>query len=193
MVPFLSAIIKAMPHIHTNPGEHDSTASAFIVRTDLGEPAIMLHQHKKLGTLLQFGGHVEVTENPLQAVTHELLEESGYDLGQLLLLQPKQRIMRLTGSTLHPIPAYYSTHKFPGLNHYHTDTSFAFVAHEPPKYEVGAGESKDIRTYTASQLNLLTESEIIISVKEISLFVLEVCFVDWEQAPATSWQLNNLK
>ena len=71
-----------MPHIHTLPGEHDATASAYIVRTDLGEPAIMLHRHKKLDTMLQFGGHVELHENPLEAIAHELREESGYDFRQ---------------------------------------------------------------------------------------------------------------
>ena len=184
-------LLLSMPHIHNNPGEHDATASAFIVRTDLGQPAIMLHRHKKLGKLLQFGGHVELDENPLQAIAHELLEESGYTLDQLLLLQPKQRIMHLTGSTLHPTPACFSTHNFPGLDHYHTDTSFAFVAQEPPKHAVGTGESKDIMTYTASQLETLSEKEIILNVKEIALFVLRQCFVDWERVPATSWQLDS--
>lgn len=46
-----------MAHIHTNPGEHDLTASAFIVRDDFAKPRLMLHMHKKLGVLLQPGGH----------------------------------------------------------------------------------------------------------------------------------------
>ena len=178
-----------MPHIHTVPGGHDATASAFIVRADLGEPAITLHQHKKLGTLLQFGGHIEVTENPWQAIAHELLEESGYAMSQFFLLQPKQRITQLSDVVLHPMPVCSFTHRFPGLDHYHTDTTYAFVAYEPPNQDVSAGESNDIRTFTASQLELLSDSEILPNTKEIALFVLRKLYIDWEQVPATSWQL----
>lgn len=53
-----------MPHIHTEPGQHDHTASAYIVRLDEAEPALILHRHKILGQYLQFGGHVELDENP---------------------------------------------------------------------------------------------------------------------------------
>lgn len=178
-----------MPHIHTIPGGHDATASAFIVRTDLAEPVIMLHRHKKLGTLLQFGGHVEATENPLQAIAHELLEESGYALDQLFLLQPKLRITRLTDVVLHPVPACSFTHRFQGLDHYHTDTSYAFVTHETPKHDISVGESKDIRTFTVTELESLANGEILQNVKEIALFVLRKLYIDWEQVPTTSWQL----
>jgi len=63
-----------MAHIHTQPGQHDHTASAYIVRTDFDEPKIMLHLHRKIGKYLQFGGHVELHETPWQAVVHELRE-----------------------------------------------------------------------------------------------------------------------
>ena len=66
-----------MAHIHTQPGQHDHTASAYIIRTDLDTPRIMLHLHRKIGKYLQFGGHVELNETPWQAVVHELREESG--------------------------------------------------------------------------------------------------------------------
>lgn len=36
-----------MSHIHTKPGQHDFTASAFIIRTDGTEPRAMVHMHKK--------------------------------------------------------------------------------------------------------------------------------------------------
>src|SRR3712207_4516473 len=101
-----------MPHIHTQPGEHDFTASGFIIRTDLEEPKIILHMHKKLGVYLQFGGHVETREDPWQAVTHELREESGYDMDQLKVLQPRDSIKRLSGIKLHPTPFYLNTHNF---------------------------------------------------------------------------------
>lgn len=81
-----------MAHIHTNPGEHDLTASAFIVRDDFEEPRLLLHMHKKLHILLQPGGHVELNENPWQAIEHELREETGYTFDELEVLQPKDRL-----------------------------------------------------------------------------------------------------
>ncbi len=54
-----------MSHIHTNTGEHDFCASGSIVRLDSTDvPKILLHKHKKLGVFIQFGGHVELNENP---------------------------------------------------------------------------------------------------------------------------------
>ena len=66
-----------MAHVHTQYGEHDQTASAFIVRTDTEQPKLLLHLHKKLGVLLQPGGHVELQENQWQAICHEIQEETG--------------------------------------------------------------------------------------------------------------------
>jgi 8-oxo-dGTP pyrophosphatase MutT (NUDIX family) len=81
-----------MSHIHKKPGQHDHTASTFLFRTDFSEPKVMLHFHQKLGSYMQFGGHVELNETPWQTVIHELREESGYDIDQLQILQPKQRL-----------------------------------------------------------------------------------------------------
>src|SRR3954465_16018556 len=94
-----------MPHIHTEPGQHDHTVSAYIFRTDFSEPKVMLHLHKKHGTYMQFGGHIELNENPWQAITHELREEAGYELDELFILQPHQRLMHLSrGAIAHLQP-----------------------------------------------------------------------------------------
>ena len=72
-----------MPHIHNKPGQHDICVSGYIVKiTEGDEPRIILHKHRKLKMLLQFGGHVELDETPWQAVLREIAEESGYDKNQ---------------------------------------------------------------------------------------------------------------
>ena len=54
-----------MPHIHNQPGQHDICVSGYIVKiTEGAEPRIILHKHRKLNKLLQFGGHVELDETP---------------------------------------------------------------------------------------------------------------------------------
>lgn len=170
-----------MAHIHTQPGQHDATTSAFIVRADGPEPAVLLHLHKKLGTYMQFGGHIELNETPWQAIVHEVKEESGYDMSQLKLLQPKQRLMHLSGADLHPYPVCINTHSFPDLNHFHSDIGYAFVVDGPPSVQVSGDESKTFMRITRDELVALPKELIIDNVREIGLFVLDVCLRDWQQ------------
>ncbi len=62
-----------MPHIH----EHiDFTASVFIVNGN----AVLLRKHEKYHHWLQVGGHIELKEDPVEAVLREAKEESGLDV-----------------------------------------------------------------------------------------------------------------
>ncbi len=175
-----------MPHIHTKPGQHDHTVSAYIVRTDLEEPKIMLHMHKKLHTYMQFGGHVELDETPWQTLCHEIREETGFDIDQLQILQPKQRITNLTSSTLHPVPLTYLTHKFGDIDHYHSDLAFGFVASEPPRHKPDETESQDIRLFTLSELE--TEKRTFDDVRTTSNYIFTECLPSWEAIPTSNFK-----
>ncbi len=180
-----------MPHIHTQPGEHDFTASAFIIRLDRldehGKPKLLLHRHKKLHKLLQFGGHVELNETPWQAVLHELAEETGYEPSQLKLLQPPGMITSLSDANLHPYPVCINTHTFDPL-HNHTDIAYAFTTDQPPSAKAGEGESVDFKLVSEAELQLLTEEVIKTNVKEIGLFVFNTCLNDWEPQNLDEWR-----
>ena len=167
-----------MPHIHTEPGQYDHTASAYIIRTDFAEPKIMLHQHKLLKVWLQFGGHIELNENPWQAICHELREETGYDVSQLKVLQPPGRLKKVSNNTLHPIPVSYQTHQFGDTDHFHTDVAFLFITDQPPKHRLGKGESKTIQLFTAKELAAL--QEVLPDIKETLQFALDTCLSQWE-------------
>lgn len=172
-----------MPHIHTDHGQHDLTVSAFIVRTDMGEPRLMLHWHKKLNAYLQFGGHVELHENPWQALEHELLEETGYSLNELRLLQPPSRLRAtMSGSVLHPQPVCVNTHPI-GPDHFHIDMDYVFVADAPPSGSVGQGESTDF--VYATQQDVRSDKQKYGGVREIGLFIFEECLQNWEQVEPT--------
>lgn len=174
-----------MPHIHTKPGQHDHTVSAYIIRLDGDEPRILLHRHKKMGVYMQFGGHVELNETPWQAISHELWEESGYSLGQLSILQPKQRITKLTRSTSHPQPVNINTHSVDSEGkHFHTDVVYAFVTYENPRSTPGDGESSDIRSFTKAELQSLSPQEVFENVREIGQFILEGPLNNWDKIPA---------
>ena len=175
-----------MAHIHTKPGQHDHTASAFIIRTDTPKSTIMLHRHKLLGIYLQFGGHIELDETPWQTVLHEIREESGYTPEELWLLQPKVRVKRVSDADLHPYPVGYHTHPF-NKTHNHIDISFAFVASKPPKHAIEAGESSDIQLFTKEELLALPAGGTPENVKEIARFVFDECLKNWEKIRASDW------
>ena len=175
-----------MPHIHTRPGEHDLTASAFVIRTDFAEPRIMLHMHKKLNVYLQFGGHVETDEDPWQAVAHEVQEESGYDISQLKVLQPKDGIKRLSGIKLHPSPIYLNTHNF-DETHYHTDIGFAFVTDEEPAHALGGEESQEILLLSRQEMVDLPPEQTTESVRDAVLYVFDVCLPGWDATDTSNF------
>jgi len=178
-----------MPHIHTDPGQHDQTASAYIIRTDLPEPKILLHYHRKLHKWMQFGGHIELDETPWQTIVHELHEETGYDIEQLQILQPKERITHLDGDTvLHPVPVSHITVPFvtvPG--HMHTDIAYVFVAHDEPQGVPDEGETTEIKLFTRSDLLKLTPDETFEDIVQIALFALDTCLLRWEAITATNF------
>lgn len=168
-----------MAHIHTQPGQHDHTSSAFIVRLDMDEPRLMLHLHKKLGVYLQFGGHIELDENPWHAIKHELLEESGYAFNQLKLMQPKDRIKTLSGSALHPVAICHNTHRF-NDEHNHSDIEYLFVADSPPRHKVGSGESRDFIYVSREELKKWKDESIGEDHKTIGLAIFDIFLKKWE-------------
>jgi 8-oxo-dGTP pyrophosphatase MutT (NUDIX family) len=178
-----------MPHIHTLPGQHDHTASAYVFRTDFNEPKVLLHMHKKLGKYMQFGGHVELDETPWQAVTHELREESGYDMSQVLVLQPRTRIQSFTDAVIHPQPVSHSTHPFgQGIDHFHTDIAYAVIVTQAPQQPPAAGESTKTRLFTRDELVALPSNEIPENVRKIALFVFDECLKNWQPVPTSQFK-----
>jgi hypothetical protein len=180
-----------MSHIHTDPGQYDFTASAYIIRTNGAEPVIVLHKHRKLNMYLQFGGHVELNENPWSAITHEVSEESGYKMSQLKLLQPNIKPIQITSGVLHPFPVAALSIQYGDLNHNHTDHAYAFVTNELPAGSMDDGESTEIRAFTATELAALPGNEIPANVREIGLYILEECLANWHEVDCSTFQTIN--
>lgn len=148
---------------------------------------MLLHYHKKLHTWLQFGGHIELDENPWQAIRHETTEESGYDLDQLEVLQPPLRLATLTGAILHPVAAYHNTHSFPGFpqEHFHSDLGYIFVTTQPPKNSPAQNESTRLKLFTAQEI--AQWDNIPSSVREAALFMLSAYLTAWETVPISDF------
>lgn len=174
-----------MPHIHTEPGQYDLTVSAYIVRST-PVPRILLHRHKTLGVLMQPGGHVELNETPWQAIIHELREETGYDMDQLRILQPRLRPPVPAHGDYHPQPVCVRSFPFEGLaDHFHTDITYAFLTEETPRHLVGEGESHELIWVTRQELIDLPPSQTYEDVRQLGLYIFDQLINEWEPVPAT--------
>lgn len=168
-----------MSHIHTEPGQHDQTISIYIFRTDFDEPKLMLHFHRKMKIYAQFGGHVELNETPWQAALHELREESGYDMEQLKILQPAQRLTYMKDAIVHPQPAAHVTMEYPSFGgHRHTDTTYVFTTNEAPRHTPDKEESTDLRLFTRAEV---IESPQVDSItRETALYAFDEVLEKWQ-------------
>lgn len=182
-----------MPHIHTQPNQHDHTVSAYIIRDDGNEPRMLLHMHKKLGMLLPVGGHIELDETPWAAVAHELEEESGYSLEDLSVMQPHLRIKQAEYEhiVVHPQPVLMNTHLVSD-EHYHSDTGYLFLAHAGPTRALAAGESTDLRWLTSKEIAALTNDEIWQRVQRICLEALDIFMNEWEAVATTEFSSDKI-
>jgi len=178
-----------MPHIHTEPGQHDPTATAYIIGVFDEAPKALVHMHRKLHMLLPVGGHVELDENPRQAVAHEIEEESGYTLDELTILQPISRLKPIPNIIVHPYPVVINTHQIAGLDHYHTDTIYAFLAHSLPKHSIEEGESLDLRWLSQDELKALDRTQLYASTLEIYTFIFNTVLKEWEEVPTNEFTL----
>jgi 8-oxo-dGTP pyrophosphatase MutT (NUDIX family) len=180
-----------MAHIHTEPNQHDFTASAFIVRDDMDEPRVLLHMHRKLGRLLQPGGHIELHEHPWDSIAHELQEETGYMLADVEVLQPELRITATEGIVLHPQPLFVNTHAFPEQEHFHTDLAYLLLAHDKPKQPPDEDESQDLRWLSRAAIEALSDELIYANTREVCLDIFDRFLDLWKPVAATNFSANN--
>ena len=145
---------------------------------------MLLHMHKKISKLMQPGGHVELNENPWQAVLHEIEEETGYHRTQLSVLQPDWAIKKLTGVL--PVQFCTNTHPINEFNHFHTDLSYVFTVDSDPSGELGEGESTDLRWMTYQEIKAMPDDMILVNAKEIALSAFTTCLPNWDAMPVLS-------
>lgn len=136
-----------MPHIHEH---YDFTAAAYIVHPT--EPKICLHFHRKLKSWLQIGGHIELNEDPLMALTHELEEEAGLKQGDYQFIelaeQPKAKKYKYI-----PLPMTINVHEITE-KHKHIDIVF-LVRAKTDRLKPQKGESQEIGWFNKDEVEQL--------------------------------------
>lgn len=138
-----------MAHIHE---KYDFTVSAFVLHPS--EPKILLHMHKKLNSWMQPGGHVELDEDPEQALWREMKEETGLSRDDLTLLtdQPSAGIRNLK---VLPNPYLFNVHDY-SSTHKHIDLCYVLRA-STDKIKPAEGESTETGWFSLDEI--ITKSE----------------------------------
>ncbi len=123
-----------MAHIHE---KIDITVGAYIVNGD----AVFLRMHDKYKLWAHVGGHVELDEDPNQAVVREAKEEAGLDI---TLVGTKPSVAEGKGySELIP-PRFMNRHRIDD-GHEHVDLIY-FATSDSRKIVPAAGEA-DVETH----------------------------------------------
>lgn len=151
--------------------------------------------HKIFKTMrMQVGGHEELVENPWHAALRELEEETGYTSDQqgLFLLQPRYYIPdEGTGDLVLPVNLQPVVHDFNGdSNHRHTDIAYALIANEPPAKTKARGEESVLLFESLREIEGLSESQIMASVKRLALFTMTVALEQWKPVPITDFRIR---
>lgn len=103
-----------MPHIHDL---FDFVVSVFIVHKE----RVLLVHHKRYDEWLPIGGHVELDEDPAQALHREIREECGL---RVTILAETPRIAHRGVKPL-PTPAYMDVHR---ISREHKHIAFVYFA-----------------------------------------------------------------
>lgn len=99
-----------MPHIHE---KIDLTVVAYIVH----DQRVLMVLHKLVGRWVPIGGHVELDEDPEQALIREVQEESGLKVSDLEIAATKPDFISQGFKPLFA-PTFLDIHDMPG-NHQH--------------------------------------------------------------------------
>lgn len=134
----------SMPHIHDN---YDFVTAVFIVNKN----KLLLAEHPRYGMWFPIGGHIELTEDPEEALYREVQEETGLTVSFLskkpetgdtttkLLLTPQYMDVTKAGDV----------HKHIGLVYFATTENESFIKSDEhtnmrwfSKEDIGSGEFK---------------------------------------------------
>jgi 8-oxo-dGTP pyrophosphatase MutT (NUDIX family) len=128
-----------MAHIHE---QYDFTISAVIVHDN----KVLLVKHPRYGKWLVPGGHVELSEDPEEALYREVEEETGLEA---TLLVPKPDI-ETAGAKVLPLPNYMDVHE---ANAPHKHISMVYYMTSESNEAKLSDEHEEIRWVSREELD----------------------------------------
>lgn len=128
-----------MPHIHE---KIDFTVEAFVVHGN----RVLLIFHKQLQKWLPLGGHIELDEDPEQALLREIKEESGLEV-EVLAEKPN---VQFEGKKFLSTPSYLDIHD---INSTHRHIGLVYFARAiTDNIRLAPHEHEQIRWFTEADL-----------------------------------------
>lgn len=130
-----------MPHIHELI---DFTVDVFIVYNN----KVLLIFHKKHDRWLQIGGHIELNEDPDEALFREVEEECGLEIE---IIGKKEQNIEVKGTKFLYAPRFMNIHD---INETHKHIGLIYFAKaKSDKFILSEREHKDIRWFTKEDLD----------------------------------------
>ncbi len=131
-----------MAHIHE---KIDFVVNAFIVYQD----KVLLIHHKKLKTWLPIGGHIELDEDPEEALHREVMEECGLKV-KIIGVKPKLESTKAFKYKPLFVPNYMDIHNY-NDRHQHIALHYFAVA-KTNKVKLAANEHNEIRWFNLTEV-----------------------------------------
>src|SRR3989344_7874369 len=129
-----------MPHIHDLI---DFTVVAYIIYKN----KVLMVKHKKINAWLPVGGHIELHEDPEEALLREIKEECGVDVK---IIASKPNIKDTEVKSIYR-PQYVNIHKVNGIHKHFVFIYFAKALSN--KVKLAENEHSDIRWFSIQDLN----------------------------------------
>ena len=127
-----------MPHIHE---KYDFTITAFIVYDN----KVLLVNHPRYNKWIPMGGHIELDEDPEEALFREIREETGLDV-EILSDRPQ---VESPGTKFLLTPNYIDVHE---ANLPHRHISFTYFAKAKNNQHVLSNEHDAIKWFSQEEL-----------------------------------------
>jgi ADP-ribose pyrophosphatase YjhB (NUDIX family) len=149
-----------VPHIHTEAGQYDYATSGYIVNSG----RVLLIRHKKLPMWTPPSGHIELHQNPIDALYMEIREEAGIQKEHLTLVETHtetKSFRRHTSAGLQgkriPVPFDIDEHQFGTESHMHVDFGYILVS-TTDAVQPEEGESQEFKWFTDDELANFSET-----------------------------------
>lgn len=131
-----------MPHIHEL---YDFTVSAYIIFNN----KVLLVNHPRYDLWLPPGGHIELDEDPEEALYREIEEETGYKAREIQILSPKPDT-KAPGVKFVPVPNFINVHEA-NAPHRHIDLEY-FVRVTHPE-NLKSDEHTEAKWFSTEELD----------------------------------------